>query len=102
MGKDLSRVFDQVLMAAVNGPFFPEWEFSILFGRSKEEVRAAIGGLSPGAEMSREQRYLLRSALNNLLGYPHDREDAWSDWLSMTPAELGHLLATMESSGHEA
>ena len=102
MEQDLSNVFDQVLIATANGPFFPDWEFSILFGLTKAEYRAAVGTLPTGAELSREQRFLLHSALNNLLSYPHNQQGAWSEWLSMPPEDLGQLLATLKASSHEA
>ena len=35
-----SRVIGECLRAAVNGPFFPDWEFSTLFGLTRDEVRA--------------------------------------------------------------
>lgn len=102
MGRDLSKVFDQVLIATADGPFFPDGEFSTLLGRTKAEYRAAVGTLPPGAEPSSEQRFLLHNALNHLLGYPHNQEGVWSDWLSVSPEELDELMACLRASDHEA
>jgi hypothetical protein len=32
-------IVGQCLVAAVDGSFFPDWEFEILMGRSRDEVR---------------------------------------------------------------
>ncbi len=34
-----SEVIEQCLRAAADGPFFPDWEFTILFGFERDEVR---------------------------------------------------------------
>jgi hypothetical protein len=102
MGQYLSNLFDQVLIATADGPFFPDREFTSLFGRTKAEYRAAVGTLQAGAAMSREQHFLLHGALNNLLGYPHNQEDSWNHWLPMPPEELDQLFATLKATGHEA
>lgn len=102
MVKDLSSVFDQVLIATADGPFFPDREFATLFGRTKAEYRAAVGTLQAGAALNEEQHFLLHGALNNLLGYPHNQEASWSHWLSMPPEALDPLFVTLKATGHEA
>jgi hypothetical protein len=102
MGQDLSKVFDQVLIATADGPFFPDCEFATLFGRTKAEYRAAVGTLQAGEAMSKEQHFLLQSALNNLLGYPHNQEASWCHWLPMPPEQLDRLFVALKDMGHEA
>jgi hypothetical protein len=34
------EILGQALRASVDGPFFPDWEFHILFGLERSEVRA--------------------------------------------------------------
>ena len=102
MGQDISKVFDQVLSAAADGPFFPEWEFSTLMGRTRAEFRAAVGTLAPGARVTSEQRFLLAGAINNLLGYPHGQEESWGRWLSATPDDLEQLHVRLKAMGREA
>ena len=102
MEQDLSKVFDQVLTATADGPFFPDWEFATLFGRTKAEYRAAVGTLRAGAALSKEQHFLLHGALNNLLGYPHNKEASWSHWLPLPPEQLNQLFVTLKANGHEA
>ena len=86
-GKRQQRDTDIVrscLKAAVDGPFFPEWEFHTLFGLTRAEVRDvlhawpaepayAAGGYDSPAHF---QRVAIDNAMNNLLGYPHGRRGA--------------------------
>ena len=34
-----SKIVGEVLRAAANGPFFPDWEFHTLFGLERDQVR---------------------------------------------------------------
>lgn len=82
------NILKDALVAAVHGPFFPDWEFPTLFGLERSEVEAIAQSLSPAMQTSGRSELALHNAVNNLLGYPHQQAAAWGEWLTVTPAEL--------------
>jgi hypothetical protein len=67
------EVIRRALDAAVNGPFFPDWEFSTLFGVARAEAAASLARF-PDLKADTETDYLaVHNAIANLLGYPHGR-----------------------------
>lgn len=89
---DDAEVIRQCLWAAVDGPFFPDWEFHALFGLDRTEVRR-IAEHWPDWVDEHEQNLAINNALNNLLGYPHDQWDVWHDYISPIAAEVQHVFA---------
>ncbi|MGW4097185.1 hypothetical protein [Mycobacterium sp. NPDC004974] len=89
---DDSEVIRQCLWAAVDGPFFPDWVFHTLIGLDRNEVRR-IAESWPDWEDEDEQNLAINNALNNLLGYPHNRWDVWHDYISATGPELCGVYA---------
>jgi hypothetical protein len=86
-------VIRECLRAAVEGPFFPDWEFSTLIGgMSRGEVSTVLERW-PDAANTESQDVAVNDVLNNLLGYPHEREDVWSDFISVGPSEVAEVLA---------
>ncbi|MBX3373177.1 MAG: hypothetical protein KF817_05025 [Phycisphaeraceae bacterium] len=82
------RIIADSLKAAVEGPFFPDWEFSTLFGLQRAEV-AEIARAWPKVEESDDRVDLaVNNALGNLAGYPHGHEQEWERFLSVPPARL--------------
>jgi hypothetical protein len=82
------EIIAECLKAAVEGPFFPDWEFSTLFGLERAEV-AEISRTWPNVDESDERVDLaVNNALGNLAGYPHGREQDWDRFLSVSPARL--------------
>jgi hypothetical protein len=78
-----------VFASSRDGPFFPDWEFHTLFGLERAEVRA-IAAAAPQIDDSHEDTALaIHNALGNLLGYPHDQETAWSQFISVSHGEVG-------------
>ena len=63
------------LRAAVEGKFFPEWEFETLFGVDRETVRKVY--LSWPRQTIEDEVFwsAVIGSMNNLLGYPHGREE---------------------------
>ncbi|MEM9033827.1 MAG: hypothetical protein AAGD18_04465 [Actinomycetota bacterium] len=66
------------LRLAVDGPYFPDWEFATLMGMSREEMRALADAWPSDPQsgeveepLSAEQEAAGVSAANNLNGYPH-------------------------------
>ncbi len=85
-------VIGQCLRAAVEGPFFPDWEFPILFGFDRDEVRR-IAERWPSWDDQVEQARAVDAALNNLLSYPHDRWDIWHEYIVPVPSEVARVYA---------
>jgi hypothetical protein len=88
MGQDLYKPLNDALLAAARGPFFPDWEFELLFGLTRAEVASAAGSISAPSASTPMQQAALAGAVTNLLGYPHGHQAEWSAWLSVSPAEL--------------
>ena len=106
---DLDRLSDddkalvgQVLRAAVDGPFFPEWEFHTLFGLMRSEVRA-IADAWPNVDLTGPDAALaVNDSLNNLLGYPHGQDGVWSQWISVGRSQIAELFTRLRGSAGES
>ena len=94
MGDELSDldVIGQCLRAAADGPFFPDWEFHTLFGFEREEIRR-IAERWPEWDDDVEQADAINATLNNLLAYPHQRWDAWHDYVAPVSSEVACVYA---------
>jgi hypothetical protein len=85
-------ILGQALRAAVDGPFFPDWEFHTLFGLERCKVRA-IADAWPVPDASPDDVELaVNNSLNNLLGYPHQQDAVWSQWISVDRSQLNKLF----------
>lgn len=90
------------LRAAVEGPFFPDWEFSTLFGMERREV-ATVWSSWPQTEDAADQWRAVSGSMNNLLGYPHGRDDAWHEYIPASRDEVEALYWRIgeESGAHD-
>jgi 8-oxo-dGTP pyrophosphatase MutT (NUDIX family) len=75
-------IYKAVLHAAAHGPFFPDWEFSTIFGFDREQIAMHADTLSE--PIGAEQWRALNNSFNNLLGYPHGHDST----LPFSRAEL--------------
>ncbi len=92
------RIVLECLQAAANGPFFPDWEFQTLFGLERSEV-AEIANRWPNVDENDDNVYVaIKNAMNNLLGYPIDREREWSNFISVGPQELARVFAKLRGA----
>jgi hypothetical protein len=92
----------QALRAAADGPFFPDWEFHILFGFTCSEFRA-VAHAWPNVELNcADVALAVNNALNNLLGYPHRQQSVWAQWVSVGPSELDQLFCRLRKSSTES
>jgi len=95
-------LISEVLRAAVDGPFFPEWEFHTLFGLMRSEVRA-IANAWPNVDLtSPDAAVAVDNPLNNLLGYPHGKDGVWSQWISVGRSQIAELLNRLRGSAGES
>jgi hypothetical protein len=82
------QIIFECLHAAVNGPFFPEWEFHTLFGLERQEVKQ-VAEMCPNIDDSNEQVNLaIHNSMGQLLGYPHGEENAWRNFIAVSPEEV--------------
>ncbi|WP_205526014.1 hypothetical protein [Pyxidicoccus trucidator] len=82
------KVIGECLRAAVEGPFFPDWEFHALFGLERKEVAVVLASW-PEFHDVKTQRLAVNNALVNLLWYPSKAPDtAWHEYISVSPAEV--------------
>lgn len=84
-------IVGQCLWAAVEGPFFPDWEFQTLMGVSREDVRALARKWQSGG-CGDEDADTIVNVLNNIVGYPHGEEAAWSSFITVKPNVVSTVL----------
>lgn len=95
------QIVFECLRAASDGPFFPEWEFATLFGLKRDVVRR-ISAAAPDIDDSREDvAVAINNAMNNLLGYPHNQEAVWSQYISASPAETNRIFSKWRGTSDE-
>jgi hypothetical protein len=87
-----AAIVAQVLRAAADGPFFPDWEFHTLFGLERSEVRAIADAWPEPTASSEEVDRAVDNSLNNLLGYAHKKDSVWSEWISVDRHQLEELF----------
>ena len=88
------EVVRQCLRAAVNGTFFPDWEFSLLIGPERDEV-AEVLERWPDSKNPEIQDVAVNNVLNNFLGYPGVEWDGaeWREYISVGPREVAAVLS---------
>lgn len=82
------EVVRECLRAAVEGPFFPDWEFQALFGLERKEVRSILKSWPNVDETAESVRAAINDSFNNLLGYPHGNEKEWPEFITVSPEEV--------------
>lgn len=85
-------ILGEALRAAVDGPFFPDWEFHTIFGLHRSEVRAIAEAWPLQVASPEKTEQAVNNSLNNLLGYPHGEEAVWSQWISVDERQLCELF----------
>jgi hypothetical protein len=85
-------ILGQALRAAADGPFFPDWEFHTLFGLERRKVRAIADAWPEPTASSDDVETAVNNSLNNLLGYPHQQDAVWSQWVSVDRHQLNKLF----------
>ena len=87
----------QCLWAAADGRGVPDWEFQTLIGFDRDEVRH-IAQAWPSWDDADDQKAAVNNVLNNLLGYPHDCSNRWTDYISVTEAEASQVFSRFRSA----
>lgn len=88
------QIIGECLSAAANGPFFPDREFSTLFGLERRKV-AEIASTWPAVNSLDVVTGHVDQAINNtfiwLFWYPHKLMKRWTEYISATPSESNDL-----------
>lgn len=84
------KIIGECLVAAVNGPFFPDWEFSTLFGLERAEIDRVARSWPDVDEQDETVALAVNNALANLAGYPHGED--LSRHISATTERLLEIL----------
>jgi hypothetical protein len=95
---DEREVVRRSLVAAVEGPYFPDWEFPTLFGVTRAQVADVLRGW-PIVDESRDfVRLAINNALGNLFGYPHGKTSQLERELGVTTAQLEQVFRKWRNS----
>lgn len=92
-------VVGSCLLAALDGPYFPDWEFRTIMTIDRDELREMVAAwpdatvtTSWEVDAERVMFTAVNNVLNNLIGYPHGEWDRLSAELGVGPRELADIL----------
>jgi hypothetical protein len=86
-----SDVIRRCVSAAAAGPFFPDWEFNLLFGMDRHELGAVLSRWPELDESEEVVKRAIGNSLNNLLGYPHNKAPAFREWIGEPWSEVERI-----------
>ena len=87
------QIIGECLRAAAYGPFFPDWEFTALFGLTRNEVADVAEEWPVVLKSHAILRIAVGNSINNLLGYPIKQTDQWDDYISVNRKDLVNVFA---------
>lgn len=82
------RIIRECLGAAAFGPFFPDWEFRLLFAVERDEAIRVAEAWPDVAETDISAGIVINNSINNLFGYPHRKQSEWSNYISVSPKQV--------------
>ena len=94
---DEREIVRRCLVAAAEGPYFPDWEFPMVFGVQRAEV-AEILRRWPYVDDSKVVDAAINNAFVNLLWYPHEMTDQLEEELGVTTARLEQVFTKWRKS----
>lgn len=92
------QVIFECLKAAAKGPFFPDWEFHLLFGIERLTLSDILAKWPDVDESSEDTVLAINNAMGNLIGYPQGEIDQWSKYISVSPEEVLRILKKWKST----
>ena len=99
--KDLTKKEQQVvaecLKASASGPFFDDDDFHIIFGLSRDEVNEILKGWPNIDDSDELTKRAINNSINNLIGFPHNKEKFWDEYISVPLAELEKIFKKWKS-----
>jgi hypothetical protein len=87
----------RALQAAVEGSFFPDWEFETLVGVDRDTVREVYAQWPRRTVEQDEFSCAVIGSMNNLVGYPHGKDDELISYVPEGRAALERTLERLES-----
>jgi len=96
------RLIFECLRAAVDGPFFPEWEFHTLFGLDRYELAEIVASIPDIDDSDERVSLAINSTMTNLLGYPHSDATAWEQFISVPESEVSRVFEKWKDESHAA
>lgn len=97
-----SKIVGEVLRAAADGPYFPDWEFQTLFGLHRDQVRR-IANEWPLPNVAPEDVVVaVNNAMNMLLTYPHRKHDLWPEWITVDQQAVNDLFSRLRGQNGES
>jgi hypothetical protein len=97
------RVIGECLRAAVDGPFFPDWEFPILIGPNRPDMRAIMEAWPAQTVDDVAFFEAVRWVITSLMIYPHGyRDDAvWQFYISADIREVDRIFWKLIENGFQ-
>jgi len=92
LSEDEKNIVFECLKASAEGPFFPEWEFHLLFGINREDIVQILSQLPDIDEQNEKVVLAVNNSMNNLTGYPHNCQNVWSSYISVSPADVSRIF----------
>ena len=99
LSEEERRVVLECLRASLEGPFFPECEFTSLFGITRSDLARIVMAWPAVDEHADVVGLAINNSMNNLLGYPHRCEGEWSRFLSVPRQEVERIYLKWCSRG---
>ena len=90
------NIVRECLKAALDGPFFPDWEFQSLFGIEREELKKIVQDwprIDPSDEVVVSA---IHNSIVNLTGYPHGKVKEWEQYISVSQDEVIKVLEKLK------
>ena len=87
-----SQIVEAALRAAVEGPFFPEWEFHLLMGVERTQMGAILADW-PIVKDRELAGLAVNNSLVNLLRYPPDE---WASFAELRDVRVGEVRQVLD------
>lgn len=86
--KKEKEIVVECLRATAIGPFFDDDDFHILFGLTRNELKTIISDLPDIDDSDKLTRRAINNSINNLIGFPHKKDQVWGEYISVSKSEL--------------
>jgi hypothetical protein len=87
----------RILTEAVDRDYFPDWEFPILVGASKEEIRDVSRRWLQGVPPNPDDLWQTKNVFVCLQGYPHSRSNQLRQFVGEDLALLDRYLQKLKT-----
>src|SRR5262245_26880713 len=89
----------RALRAIVEGSFFPDWEFETLIGVDRDTVRKVHAAWPQPTVEQDEFSCAVIGSMNNLVGYPHGKNDELVSYVPEGRAAIEQALNRLTALG---